>query len=190
MWPLKTPRRHKKVPRIKGINGTALALVKKHADHFYWFFLSAYLCRWGFFFCLSFPGHRARHELYQQGSHLQQLWVDAGGRVSPPSIWSSLAPCPGLMPAPCCHNDLDSLSHPLKPAPCLPSDFVMWFPPGPLLLSGLIHFSSWTIAPELGRAPLALHLLRSQLHPLRAASCSLAALQPPEWSLYVTTDTG
>lgn len=62
--------------------------------------------------------------------------------------------------------------------------------PGPLLLSGLIHFSSWTIAPELGRAPLALHLLHSQLHPLRAASCPLAALQPPEWSLYVTTDTG
>lgn len=36
----------------------------------------------------------------QMASELQLLWVAAGGSLSPPSLWSSLAPCPSLMITP------------------------------------------------------------------------------------------
>lgn len=69
-------------------------------------------------------GHAAGRAVLQVISPLHQLWVAAGGSLSPPSLMSSLAPCPSLMITPYCSRDLTYFSFPQALPLCLPFD--MW----------------------------------------------------------------
>lgn len=67
------------------------------------------------------PGavHTTGTTVLQVASELHLLWVAAGGSLCPPSLWSSLAPCPSLVMTPSSHKDLSSSFLPSNPDPML-----------------------------------------------------------------------
>lgn len=91
------------------------------------FFFSKHMPGWEkVLFCadhmlVPLPGavHTTGMAVLQMASELHLLWVTAGGSLSRPSLWSSLAPCPSLVITPSSHKNLSSSFSPSNPDPVL-----------------------------------------------------------------------
>lgn len=94
------------------------------SEHMFWWG-KAIFCANHFLDLQPGAGHAASRAVLQVASHLHRLWVAAGGSLSPPGLWSSLAPCPSLVITPSCPKNLDSLPSPSSPTPMLA--LALWY---------------------------------------------------------------